>query len=149
MGRKRDEAGTFKLLARLPQQFVALARVEYENAKREVISALKKASIGGIFLVVALFFLFWAIAALGAAGIAAIALALPTWAAALIVGGALILLTAVSVLVGILLLKRGNPVPEKTLARVGDDIVAASHVRYNADDSPALHAKHRKLQEDR
>lgn len=149
MGRKREEPGTFELLARLPQQIVTLARAEYDNAKQEITSAVKKAGIGAIFLILALFFLFWAIAAFGAAGIAAIALALPTWAAALIVGGALVLFTGASVLVGIALIKRGNPVPEKTLARVGEDVAAASHVRYNVDQSPAIQAKHSEQREGR
>lgn len=137
MARKKDQPGTFELLARLPGQIAALVRAEYENAKHEVFSALKKFGIGAAFLVIALFFLFWMVAALGAAGIAAISLALPVWAASLIVAGALLLLAAAAVIVGVFLVKRGNPVPEETLSRVSDDMVVASTVKYNSPGNVA------------
>ena len=36
MSRRDDQAGTFELLAKLPYQFVRLAKAEFENAKREI-----------------------------------------------------------------------------------------------------------------
>lgn len=137
MSRKKDQPGTFELLSRLPGQIATLVRVEYENAKQEIIRALKKIGVGAIFLVIALFFLFWAIAAFGFAAIAAINLALPMWASALIVAGGLVLLTVAAVLVGIFLLKRGNPVPEETISRVTDDVLVASSIKYNASENVA------------
>lgn len=138
MSRKKVQPGTFELLARLPGQIAELVRIEYENAKEEVFRALKKVSIGAVFVVIALFFLFWSVAALGTAAIGAINLALPLWASALIVAGALILLAVVSVLAGVLLLKKGNPVPEETISRVSDDVIVAStSVKYNASENLA------------
>lgn len=138
MVRKKDQPGTFELLTRLPGQIVNLARIEYENAKAEVISALKKISIGAVFLIIALFFLFWSIAAFGTAAIGAINLALPLWAAALIVAGGLLLLAVAAVLFGVWLLKRGNPVPEETLSRVSDDmVVTTGSIKYNAKENVA------------
>lgn len=131
MSRKRDEAGTFELLSRLPQQIVTLAKVEYENAKREAISAAKKAGIGAASIVVALFFVFFMLQALVIAAVAALALVWPWWLAALVVAAGLLLLAAIAILVGFALVKRGNPVPEQTLDRVGGDIAAMSEVRAN------------------
>lgn len=138
MSRKRDEAGTFELLARLPQQIVTLAKFEYENAKREAISAAKKAGIGAAGIVVALFFLFFMLQALIIAAIAALALVWPWWLAALVVAGGLLLLAAAAIFTGIALVKRGNPVPEETLDRVGGDISAMSEVRTNNGEGHRL-----------
>lgn len=137
MSRKNGEPGTFELLARLPQQIATLVRAEYENAKHEVFGALRKFGIGAIFVIIALFFLFWAIAALGTTVIAAINLALPLWASALIVAGILLLLTVASILAGVFLIKKGNPVPEETISRVTDDVIVASSVKYNAEHNLA------------
>lgn len=139
MSRRRDEPGTFELLARLPQQIVTLAKIEYENAKREAISAAKKAGIGVAGVLVALFFLFFMVEALVVAAIAALALVWPWWLAALTVAGVLLLLAAAAILAGIALIKRGNPVPEQTIGRVTDDVTAFSEVRVNADLPRSTH----------
>lgn len=133
MSRKRDEAGTFELLSRLPQQIVTLAKIEYTNAKREALTAAKKAGIGAAGVIVALFFLFFMLEALVIAAIAALALVWPWWLAALVVAAALLVLAAASILAGVALVKRGNPVPEETLDRVGGDLAAISEVRFNQD----------------
>lgn len=133
MSRRKDQAGTFELLTRLPQQIVSLAKIEYENAKREIVSKAKKAGIGAGAIVIALFFLFFMLEALVIAAIAALALVWPWWLAALVVAAALLVLAALAILAGIALIKRGNPVPEETLERVGDDISAIGEVRINAE----------------
>lgn len=135
MSRKKDQAGTFELLARLPQQIVALVKVEYENAKREVVVKAKKAGIGAGAIVIALFFIFFMLEALVIAAIAALALVWPWWLAALTVAVGLLLLAAASILAGVYFIKRGNPVPEDTLERVGEDISAISEVRVNGDSA--------------
>ena len=137
MGRNKDQAGTFELLSRLPQQIVTLAKAEYENAKRELVSKAKNAGIGAGAVVIALFFLFFMLQALVIAGIAALALVWPWWLAALTVAGGLLLLAAIAVLVGVALIKRGNPVPEETLDRVGGDIAAIGEVKVNAEPTTA------------
>lgn len=132
MSRKKDQAGTFELLARLPGQIIALAKAEYENAKREIAKKAKRAGIGALALVVALFFLFWSVAAFGTAAIAALALVWPLWLSALVVGAGLILLAAAAVFAGIALIKRGVPVPEDTIDRIEGDMNALGEVRFNA-----------------
>lgn len=132
MSRRDDQAGTFELLARLPQQLLALAKAEYENAKREITAKAKRGGIGLLAIIVALFFLFFAIAALVAAAIAGIAVVWPVWLSALVVAGALLLLAAAAIFAGIALIKRGIPVPEETIDRVEDDLGALGDVRFNS-----------------
>lgn len=136
MGRRSDQAGTFELLAKLPQQVVTLARLEYENAKREIAHKAKRGGIGALAIVVALFFLFWAIAAFVAAAIAGIATVWPVWLSALVVGVGLVLLAAAAIFAGIALIKRGIPVPEDAIGRVEEDLGAMSEVRFNASAAP-------------
>lgn len=132
MSRRDGEAGTFALLAKLPAQFIALAKAEIDNAKREISGKLKRAGIGLLSIVIALFFLFFAISALVAAAIAGLAVVWPVWLSALVVGGALILLAAAAILGGIALMKRGVPVPKETLGRIEGDVNALGDVRFNA-----------------
>lgn len=133
MSRRRDQPSTIELLLRLPQQIVTLAKVEYENAKREVVRKAKNAGIGAGAIVIALFFLFFMLQALLFAAVAALALVWPWWLAALVVAAALLLLAAAAILAGIALIKRGNPVPEETIGRVSADVSAVSEVGINRD----------------
>lgn len=133
MSRKKDQAGTFELLAKLPQQIVALVKLELANAKREVVSKAKSAGIGAGAVVVALFFLFFMLEALVIAAIAALALVWPWWLAALVVAAGLLVLAAIAVLAGVWLIKRGNPVPAETIGRVEGDINALAEVRINSE----------------
>ncbi|UOQ57271.1 phage holin family protein [Leucobacter allii] len=148
MSRKKDQPGTFELLSRLPQQIVTLAKAEYENAKREVVAKAKNAGIGAGAILVALFFLFFMLEALVIAAIAALALVWPWWLAALVVAAALLVLAAAAILAGIALIKRGNPVPEETLDRVGGDVAALGEVRVNAEPPTPRDATHRMPQAD-
>lgn len=132
MSRRDEQAGTFDLLARLPGQIVALAKAEYENAKREIAAKAKRGGLGLLAIVVALFFLFFAISALVAAAIAGLAVVWPVWLAALVVAAALILLAAAAIFGGIALIKRGIPVPEETIDRVEEDMNAFGEIRFNS-----------------
>lgn len=131
MSRRSDQPGTFELLAKLPAQFLALAKAEYENAKREIAAKAKRAGIGALAIVIALFFLFFAIASLVAAAIAGLSEAWPVWLSALVVAAALLLLAAGSILLGVWFIKRGVPVPEETIDRVEGDLQAMGEVRFN------------------
>lgn len=132
MSRRDDQAGTFELLARLPQQLLALAKAEYENAKREIVAKAKRGGIGLLAIIVALFFLFFAIGSLVTAAIAGIAVVWPVWLSALVVAFGLILLAAAAIFAGIALIKRGIPVPEETIDRVEGDFEAMAEVRFNS-----------------
>lgn len=132
MSRRNNEPGTFQLLARLPQQILALLKAELDNAKREVAAKAKKFGIGLLAIIVALFFLFFAIGCLVAAAVAGIAVAWPVWLSALVVAFALILLAAAAIFGGIALMRRGVPIPDETLERVESDFDAMSDVKMNA-----------------
>ena len=141
MSRKDDQAGTFELLARLPYQFVRLAKAEFENAKREITAKLKRGGIGLLAIVIALFFVFFAIGSLVAAAIAGIAVVWPVWLSALVVAFALLMLAAGAILGGIALLKRAVPVPEDTIDRVESDLQTMSEVRFNASAHMPQHGE--------
>lgn len=143
MSRRSDQAGSFELLARLPQQIVTLAKIEYENAKREVVSKAKKAGIGALAIVIALFFLFFALGCFITAAIAGLSVVWPVWLSALVVGAGLLALAAAAIVAGIALMKRGNPVPEDTLGRLEGDVHAFGEVRVNSEQTttPASRAQ--------
>ena len=66
---------------------------------------------------------FFAALVLVAAAVLGLATVLPAWAAALIVGGVLLLLTGIIAGIGIAQLKRGlPPTPSDTIDSIGDDI---------------------------
>jgi len=136
VSRRRDEAGAFELIARLPAQLVALAKAEFANAKREIAAKAKRGGIGLLAIVIALFFLFFALGSFVAAAIAGIAVVWPVWLSALVVGAGLLLLAAAAIAAGIALIKRGVPVPEETIDRVEGDLQAMGEVRVNASVHP-------------
>ncbi len=141
MSRRGDQAGTFELLARLPHQFVTLVKAEFENAKREITSKAKRAGIGLLSIIIALFFLFFAIAAFVTAAIAGISVVWPVWLSALVVAVGLLLLAAGAIFAGIALIKRGVPVPESTIERVEGDLQTMSEVRFNASAHMPQHGE--------
>ncbi|MEB4615045.1 phage holin family protein [Leucobacter sp. M11] len=122
MSRRSDEAGTFQLLAQLPNQIMALGKAEYQNAKREVGRQAKKLGIGAVALIVALFFLFFSLAAFVTAAIAGLAVVWPVWLSALVIALALLAVAALAVWFGVNRIKNGNPVPEETIGRIELDV---------------------------
>jgi len=124
-GQELPKKSVFKLIADLPGYLVDLLRSELELLKAELISKIKHAGIGVGLLAAGAFFAFFAFAVLLAAAVLGIATALPGWLAALIVGGALLVITAILVLVGVNQLKRGTPpVPTETIESVKKDVNA-------------------------
>lgn len=106
-----------------------LARLELELATLELKRKVTSLGIGiGLVVGAGLFLLF----ALGfglAAGAAALALVLPTWAALLIVFGALTVLSLILVLVGLKAIRKGTPpVPQQavTEARLTTEALKAN-----------------------
>ena len=119
----------FALIADLPGYLVALAKSEIELLKNELTTKLKHAGIGIGLVAAAGTFAFFSAGVFVAAGILALAEVLPGWAAALIVGGALLVITAVLGYVGVLQLKRGTPpTPTRTIASVKDDVNAITGI---------------------
>jgi hypothetical protein len=115
----------FKLIGDLPGYLVDLLRSELERLKEELVAKAKHLGVGVGLIAGGAFFAFFAFAVLLAAAVLGIATALPAWLAALIVGVALLIITAVLVLIGVNQLKRGvPPVPEETIASVKEDVNA-------------------------
>ena len=65
-------------------------------------------------IIVALFFVFFAIGCLVTAAVAGIAVVWPVWLSALVVAFGLLLLAAGAIFAGIALIKRGVPTPDDT-----------------------------------
>jgi cytochrome c biogenesis protein CcdA len=115
----------FKLIGDLPGYLVDLLRSELELLKAELVEKAKHAGIGIGLVAGGAFFGFFTFAVLLTAAILGIATALPAWLAALIVGGALLIITAILVLIGVKQLKEGTPpVPTETIASVKQDVNA-------------------------
>ncbi|MFA1550115.1 phage holin family protein [Actinomadura chokoriensis] len=107
--RGREEAGTGELVRQAAQQVSELMRAELRLAVAELKAKGRHAGTGaGMFGGAALVALY-GLGALLAAAIAAIAVALPVWAAALIIGGFLMLVAAVLALMGRSQAKRATP----------------------------------------
>jgi uncharacterized membrane protein YqjE len=107
------------LLRRLREDFAALIRSEIELAKTELQEKAKVHARGAAFIAVAVAFALLALLALLCAAIAALALVVPLWASALIVGGVLLLIAAcVGWLAMRSMRKAGAPLPEEAMAEV-------------------------------
>jgi cytochrome c biogenesis protein CcdA len=103
-----EKRGLFRLLSDVPALIIQLVRDEIDSLKRELTEKLKGIAIGAVLFVVAGVFALFALVALVIAAIYALALVLPTWAAALIVAGALLLIALAFVAVGVAQVKRGD-----------------------------------------
>lgn len=114
----------FSLIGDLPRLLGDLVREEIERLKQEMISKAKHAGIGIGLLVVAGAFLFFALGVFIAAAVLGLAVVLPAWAAALIVGGVILLLGALLIAIGIGQLKKGQPTPTQTIESVQKDVNA-------------------------
>ena len=99
--RDRADDSLFTLLGEIPELVKNLVMAEIDSAKAWAKSAGKQAGLGGVWFIVALFFLFWLIPALGAFAIIGLASWMPAWAAALIVVGVFLLVIVVTALLGI------------------------------------------------
>jgi hypothetical protein len=120
---RRARRSLVSLFAELPALIIQLLKDELENLKREITAQLTKLGIGiGLFVFAALL-AFFALATLIAAAVLGIATALPAWLAALIVGGALLLIAVILVLIGVASVKKGLPVvPEEAITSIKKDI---------------------------
>lgn len=119
----RERRGLFKLISDIPGLIRELIEAEISSLKAEIVGKLKAAGIGAGFLVTAGVFAFFATLVLTAAGVLALALVLPAWAAALVVGGALLLLAGLAAAIGVGQLKHSvPPVPSETIESVKEDV---------------------------
>jgi hypothetical protein len=128
--KENAERSLFGLLRDLPGLLMDLVRAEFEQLKREMTRKLKALGIGAILIVIALVLLSFLTFTLLLAGIFALALVMPPWAAALTLSGAILL--AVLILVGIAAVqftKGSPPLPTETF----DSVVKDAHA-FKGDD---------------
>lgn len=125
-------ASTGELLMQLSAQTSRLVRDEMRLAQREFTDSAKHAGIGaGLFSAAGLAVVF-GLAGLITAAIAALALVLPVWAAALIVAAILFVIAGIAALISKKELDQASPTPEITVANVKQDInevKGAGHAR--------------------
>ena len=118
-----QDATVGELAGQLPEQISRLVREELRLAQLEMTQKGKRAGIGAGMLggggVIALY----GVTAVLASAILALTLVLPAWASALIVGGALLAVSAVLALAGRKQVQQAMPpVPQQTQASVEADV---------------------------
>lgn len=113
-----------ELLADIPRLLGELVRAEIDALKAELAKSAQRAALGVGLLVGAFVILLIAVVVLVWAAVAALALVLPMWAAALIVAGALILVAALVGWLGVLRLRTAGPDLESRAESITDDIRA-------------------------
>jgi hypothetical protein len=119
----RSKRSLFQLLTELPHLFGELIRSEIEQLRMELVQKLKGTGIGLGLFVLALNFLSLFVMLLILAGVFALSLVLPVWAAALIVAGGALVVAVILVVIGAIAIKTGGkPVPSRTIQSVRDDI---------------------------
>jgi hypothetical protein len=119
----RSKRSLFQILTELPHLFGELIRAEIEQLRMELVQKLKGTGIGLGLFVLALNFLSLFVMLLIFAGVFALSLVVPLWAAALIVAGGALVLAVVLVVIGAIAIKTGGkPVPSRTIQSVRDDI---------------------------
>ncbi|BDX34774.1 membrane protein [Mycobacterium antarcticum] len=126
-----ENASTGELITQLTAQTSRLVRDEIRLAQKEFQESAKHAGIGaGLFSVAGVFAVF-GVATLIAAAVAALALVLPVWAAALIVGVVLLAAGGIAALSGKRQIQEASPVPEQTVANVKEDIQEVKDARHD------------------
>ncbi len=125
------DASVGELISQLSSQTSRLVRDEMRLAQKELLRSAKHAGAGAGLFGAAGLLAFFGLASLITAGIAALALALPTWAAALIVGAALFAVAGVAALVSRRQTKKATPAAPQTVASVKKDIQELKDARHD------------------
>ena len=113
----------FALITELPHLLAQLIRAELEMLRRELIARLKATGIGLGLVIVALNLLLLVVLLLIFAGVFALSLVVPLWAAALIMAGGVLVLTLIVGGIGFALVAgTKSPVPRRTIENVREDI---------------------------
>lgn len=120
--RPTADASIGELMGQLSTQTSRLVRDEIRLAQKEFQESAKHAGIGAGLFSVAGLLAFFGVATFITAGIAALALVLPVWAAALIVGGVLFIAAGIAALVGRKQTDEVTPAVPRTVETVKADI---------------------------
>jgi hypothetical protein len=111
--RDRADDGLLTLIGEIPELVRNLVTAEIDSAKVWLARTAKDGGWGAIWMIAALFVLFWSIPALGAFVIAGLSSWWPVWLSALVVFFVMPLVTVILALFGIMrfkrLAKRTNP----------------------------------------
>lgn len=105
-GRDRADDGLLTLLGDLPELIRNLVVAEVNAAKAWAGRTAKDAGIGAAWVVLALFVLFWSVPVLGTFVIAGLSSWWPVWLSAIVVFAAMIVVTAILVLLGLMRFRR-------------------------------------------
>ncbi|WP_051426486.1 phage holin family protein [Jiangella gansuensis] len=128
--RSQDDRSVAELVRQFSEQTSHLIRDEMRLAQAEMSQKAKHAGIGlGLFGGAGLL-AFFGVGALVTCAIAALALVLEVWAAALIVAGALFLLAGLVALLGRGETRQARPKPERTVANVKRDVEELKESRH-------------------
>lgn len=130
--RPTADAPIGELLSQLSSQTSRLVRDEIRLAQKEFQDSARHAGVGAGLLSVAGVLLLFGSLTLVAAAVAALALVLPMWAAALIVGVALLAVAALVARISRGQVERVTPPAPQTVASVKkdiDEVKGAAHVR--------------------
>jgi uncharacterized membrane protein YqjE len=111
-----------ELMSQLSAQVSRLVRDEMRLAQKEFQRSAKHAGLGAGLLSAAGLLAFFGVASLIVAVIAAIAVALPVWAAALIVGAAMLSVSGIAALLSKKQVDEVTPAAPQTVANVKQDV---------------------------
>ena len=126
-----SDASIGELMSQLSSQLSRLVRDEMQLAQKEIAQSAKRAGIGvGLFGAAGILALA-GLASLIVAGIAAVALAVPVWAAALIVGAALFAAAGAATLLSKRQAKDVAPAAPLTVANVKQDVQKVRDARHD------------------
>jgi uncharacterized membrane protein YqjE len=118
----KPDASIGELMNQLSAQVSRLVRDEMRLAQKEFQQSAKHAGLGAGLLSAAGLLAFFGVASLIAAVIAAIAIALPVWAAALIVGAAMLSISGIAALLSKRQVDEVTPAAPRTVANVKQDV---------------------------
>jgi hypothetical protein len=127
----KSEASTGELITQLSSQLSRLVRDEMHLAQKEFQQSAKRAGVGAGLLSAAGLLAFFGVAGLITAAIAAVALVLPVWAAALIVGGAVLSASGITALVSKRQADEVTPPAPRTVANVKKDVQQVKDARHD------------------
>ncbi len=121
--RPEGKKSLFALITELPYLMGQLIRAELELLRKELLARLKGTGIGLGLLIIALNLLVAVVLLLVLAAVFALALVMPTWAAALTLAGGVLLIAVIVGAIGAKLVAgTGSPLPNRTIDNVKEDI---------------------------
>ena len=130
--KETSEKSLFTLLRELPGILMDLLQAEFEQFKREMARKLKNLGVGAVLILIAVTLLSFLVFTLLLAGIFALALVMPPWAAALTVAGILVVIIAILVGAAAVQFKKGSPpLPTETF----DSVVKDAHAIKGEDNN--------------